>query len=305
MPKFRRRGLAVQTIVALASFMAAMTVIHDQAQAEDGASEFAEIRNNAGWAAADGVVTLTGAPSRDNFLSTRMALADSVASLEFRSPKGARADLYVQGRYGVALVGTGDWQPVSIRFRAPRMDSGFNKVANALMLEVRVGDDVRRNVVFDKPSEGARWDAEDFRGPIVIYVSEGAFAVRGLKYEPADFSPLTVPAASGGATNEKDLVDSVALGKETFHNVGCEACHLVDPSSTAVSSGPNLYGLLRTEPRMREVAEGADGRRFQIKAGREYLHRSVRTPADQLAVAESGPTRGQAYLPVMPPFAPE
>lgn len=53
---------------------------------------------------------------------------------------------------------------------------------------------------------------------------------------------------------------------------------------------------------MREVAEGADGRRFQIKANREYLHRSVRAPADQLAIAEDGPTRGQAYLPVMPAF---
>jgi hypothetical protein len=30
----------------------------------------------------------------------------------------------------------GDWQGVSIRFRAPRMDAGFNKIANALMLEV-------------------------------------------------------------------------------------------------------------------------------------------------------------------------
>ena len=65
------------------------------------------------------------------------------------------------------------------------MDAGFNKIANALMLDVRVGNDVRRNVVFDKPSEGARWDAEDFRGPIVIYVSEGAFALRNLRYQPA------------------------------------------------------------------------------------------------------------------------
>ena len=53
------------------------------------------------------------------------------------------------------------------------MDAGFNKVANAMMLEVRVGNELRTNVVFDKPSEGARWDAEDFRGPLVVYVSEG------------------------------------------------------------------------------------------------------------------------------------
>ena len=59
------------------------------------------------------------------------------------------------------------------------------------MLEVRVGDDVRRNVVFEKASEGARWDAEDFRGPIVIYVREGPFELRNVRYQPADFSPLT------------------------------------------------------------------------------------------------------------------
>ena len=66
-----------------------------------------------------------------------------------------------------------------------------------------------------------------------------------------------MPKVSGGATNEKELIDSVALGKETFHSVGCEACHLVAPSETAVSSGPNLFGLMRTEARAREVAEGA------------------------------------------------
>jgi hypothetical protein len=72
-----------------------------------------------------------------------------------------------------------------------------------------------------------------------------------------------------------------------------------------VSSGPNLFGLFRTEPRTREVVEGGEGHRFQIKAGREYLHNSVRDPAHQLAVAESGATRGQPYLPVMPAYAKE
>ena len=74
---------------------------------------------------------------------------------------------------------------------------------------------------------------------MVFYVTQGAFALRNVSYEPADFAPLTVPKVSGGETNEKELIDSVALGKETFHSVGCEACHLVAPSETAVSSGPN------------------------------------------------------------------
>ena len=96
-----------------------------------------------------------------------------MTTFDFRAPKGAKANAYIQGRYGIELNGTGDWQSVAVRFRAPRMDHGFNKIANALMLEVRVGSDVRHNVVFEKPSEGARWDAEDFRGPIVFYVTAG------------------------------------------------------------------------------------------------------------------------------------
>ena len=111
MPKFRCRGLAVLTIVAVASF--------PTVQAQEGTGSMADFRGSKGWTLADGVATLTGAPNRENFLSTRLALADSVASLEFRAPKGARADAYVQGRYGVPLLGTGDWQAVALRFRAP------------------------------------------------------------------------------------------------------------------------------------------------------------------------------------------
>ncbi len=296
MLKFSHRAAAVLTTLALASFL----VVHAQSSSGPGP----EFRGSDAWSLADGVVTFTGTPSRETPLNTRFAFADSVTSFEFRSPKGAKANAYLQGRYGIELNGTGEWQRVAVRFRGPRMDAGFNKVANAMMLEVRVGDDVRRNVVFEKASEGARWESEDFRGPVVFYVTQGTFALRNMSHEPADFGPVTVPKVSGGETNEKELFDSVALGKETFHSVGCEACHLVAPSETAVSSGPILFGLLRPEARAREVAEG-EGHRFQVKANRDYLRRSIRAPADQLAVAESGPTRGQAYLPVMPAFPAE
>src|SRR5688572_2193856 len=295
----RRHTLAVLTTVALASFFSTAGL------AQNAGGPGSEFRLTNGWTMADGVMTLTSPPTRDNPLSTRAAHADSVTTLEFRAPKGAEATLYVQGRYGVPLAGTGDWTQVAIKFRAPRFDEGFSKRANALMLEVRVGTDVRQNVVYDKASEGGRWDNEDFRGPLVIYVQEGAFSFRNVRHLPGDFSELTVPAASGGATNEKELVDSVAQGKQAFHDVGCEACHLVEKDSAATSSGPNLHGLLKSTPRLREVAEGDEGRRFQVKAGREYLHRSVRDPGVQLAVAESGPTQGQSYLPVMPPYTKE
>ena len=93
MSKISCRGLAVLTVVALASF---------NASAASGAAGLGpEFRDSPAWSRQDDVITLIGEPSRDNFLSTRGALADSMTSLEFRAPQGAHADLYVQGRYGV------------------------------------------------------------------------------------------------------------------------------------------------------------------------------------------------------------
>ena len=285
-----RHTLAVVTIVALASF-------HVQAQEASPAAAF---RDNPAWTVSDGALTTTG-PAEGRGLGTRATLADSVTAFEFKSPAGATASLYLMGRYGFELKGNGNWQSFHVKFRAPRFDEGYNKLSPGLVLEVRNGGEVKKNLIIAGPSDGAIWQGEDKRGPAFIVVKSGPFAVRNASHDPADFEEVTLPKADGGDTNEKELKDLVAMGKELFTQVGCEACHRVEPNDAAVSSGPNLYGLIRSEPRNREVVEG-EGHRFQIKAGREYLRRSVRTPADQLAVAERGDTKGQPYLPVMPPY---
>jgi mono/diheme cytochrome c family protein len=297
MLNIRRYTLALLTVGVLTSF--AIT------QAQIAGPSAGPFRASKGWTQGpDGVLTSTGT-GLENSLATRGAYADSVTTLEYRAPKGARAAMYMQGRYAFELPGTGEWQSFSLRFRAPRFDEGFSKQQNALGIEARTGNAVQRNVIIEKASPGARWDAEDMRGPAILVVAEGRYEVRNLRQDGADFSQLTLPKSSGGDTNEKSLRDLVAFGKETFEAVGCMACHLTESGSSAVSSGPNLYGLFRPEPRAREIVEGGEGHRFQVKAGREYLHHSVRDPADQLAVAESGATQGQPYLPVMPPFAKE
>lgn len=296
MSKFQRCALAVLTSIVFTS----SAILHAQ-----GAPASGLFRDNPTWADAGGVLTASAPTPMGNALNTRRALADSVTSFEFRAPPGAKAVLFMQGRYGFELAGTGEWQQVLLRFRAPRFDAGYNKEANALALEERVGKETRRNVVFEKSSPGARWAAEDMRGPAIFVVVQGSLSLRNVRHDPADFAQVTVPAAPGGDTNEKALVDFVALGREKFEQLGCVACHLVEPSETAVSSGPNLFGLLRPEARSREVVEGGEGHRFAVKANRQYLQRSLREPAEQLAVAESGPTRGQAYLPVMPVFGAE
>ncbi len=270
----------------------------------DEADPMASFVENSAWHTVDGNIQFGQAagPSR---LVTRAYIGDSVTSFDFRADPGAAAILYVQGRYGLPLVGTGGWQSVAVRFRAPRFDAARNKMENALELEVRVGPDTRRNVVLEKQSDQPQFNWEDAGGPTVIEVARGPFALRGFRHERADFSQIVVPLQSGADSNERQLVDSVAMGKKAFESVGCSACHLLEPASGAVSTGPNLYGLFRVEPRKREVAEGADARRFQVVAGREYLHRSVRSPTAQLAVAESGPARGTPYPPIMPAFSRE
>ena len=296
MSKFSGRVLAVLTIALCASFVAA--------RAADAPGGFGAFRDNQAWTAADGAVS-SSATTMQNALASRVTTADSVTSFEYRAPAGARATLYLLGRYAVPMTGNGDWQTLTVRMRAPRYDAGYNKQSNAFALEITNGGRTQRNVVYDGASPGARWPAEDMRGPAFFVIDEGTFAVRNSRHDPANFDEVTVPSASGGETNEKSLIDIVARGKELFTSVGCEACHLVERDSQAVSSGPNLFGVFRSEPRTREVVEGAEGHRFQVKANREYLHHSVRAPADQLAVAESGATRGTAYPAVMPPFTQE
>jgi mono/diheme cytochrome c family protein len=296
MSKISSRVLAVLTAAVFASFVA----VH----AADARAGHGAFRDKASWTVADGAVS-SSATGLENALVSRATLADSVTSLDYKAPAGAQAHLLLMGRYAVPVTGNGDWQNLTVRLRAPRFDAGYNKQSRALALEITNAGKTRRNVIFEGASPGARWPAEDMRGPTFFVIDEGSFAVRNSRHDPANFDEITLPAASGGDSNEKSLIDIVARGKELFTSVGCEACHRVERDSQAVSSGPNLFGLFRSEPRTREVVEGGEGHRFQVKANREYLHHSVRAPSDQLAVAESGDTKGAAYPAVMPPFTRE
>ncbi len=294
MTRFKRHHQSIALALALLAHVSLVSAQGDP---------FGAFRTKAEWTAADNAISLE-TPSPTSMLVTHGVYADSVTSLEFHAPRGSSAMLHVQGRYVFALEGNGDWQSFELKFRGPRFDAGFNKLQNAFALEVRNGSRVERNLIFEGASPGARWDNEDHRGPTFLTVKQGPFKIRNAVHQAADFSQVTPPATSGGETNEKTLIDTVALGKETFNSVGCEACHSVHQNDTSVTSGPNLFGLFQAEPRAREVIEG-EGHRFQVKAGREYLHRSIRSPSEELAIAESGPKRGEAFLPVMPPFTKE
>ena len=257
--------------------------------------------------AKDGNILVLNANGSTEHLRAIENIGDSVLDTEFLVPEGSDAKLYIQGRYAVDLKNVNnEWQKLHATFRAPRYNEASTKVDAALIIEVRInGEPVLVNDIRPTMSENANIGWEGPAGATSFLVTKGQLALRNFTIAPADFSLITMPKNSGEATNQKELVDFVALGKETFESVGCNACHSTIKNDSGVSTGPNLYGLFKREPRDREIVEGGEGHRFTIKADRQYLHRSIRSATDQLAVAESGAKKGEAFLPIMPAFSPQ
>jgi len=100
-------------------------------------------------------------------------------------------------------------------------------------------------------------------------------------------------------------VDAVAEGKTAFELYGCVVCHAVAKDDATVRIGPNLHGLFLNEPREREVLDPKSGEKKKVKADKNYYLDSARKSWDVLAVAESGPTKGIAFLAAMPLFTTE
>ena len=104
------------------------------------------------------------------------------------------------------------------------------------------------------------------------------------------------------AQEEFNAVDE---GKTVFSTMGCIECHVVARDDNSLKTGPSLYGLFTTTPRKREVGFTGKTDRKAMTADKSYFINSVRQSWDVLAVAEKGPTKGAAYLPVMPMYTSE
>ncbi|MGJ8695458.1 MAG: hypothetical protein ACSHYF_04020 [Verrucomicrobiaceae bacterium] len=109
-------------------------------------------------------------------------------------------------------------------------------------------------------------------------------------------SLLALPAFS------QEKIDLVQLGRETFHAVGCAECHSEIKNDDAVKTGPGLYGLFQQKARKREVLSGGEQHRQTVTADFNYFRQSLRRAAEDIAIAESGATKGEPYLPIMPPY---
>lgn len=276
-------------------------------------------------------------------LVTKESFSDSVLSFEVLLTEGARLGLYLQGRYEIVLTSSvgealtvdsmgalaprwdenrdpkayagvipvsdaakpaGEWQTVSVRFRAPRYNEAGQKVESALFLEVQInGEVVQRNTIATGFTRGAINPWETTSGPLMLRLHEGSVALRDLQLGRADFENVTLPSESGGDTNEDALQDFVAQGEKMFKSLGCSSCHAVNQGEASVRAGPNLYGLFQLEPRDRVVKQGESDTRFTLKADRSYLHSSVRMPDSELAIGEQGAKEGQVFQPIMPAYS--
>lgn len=107
------------------------------------------------------------------------------------------------------------------------------------------------------------------------------------------------------ATLHAEPVNLVKKGEEAYQLWGCATCHAVAKDDLSIKSGPSLYDLFQTEPRSREVLDPASGKTITVPADKAYFIDSVRNPGPRLAIHEIGPTKGEAYPPVMPQFTAE
>lgn len=116
---------------------------------------------------------------------------------------------------------------------------------------------------------------------------------------------MTIPMLAAGVTMGQGEYDAVQRGNEVFESMGCIVCHSVAKGDLTAKTGPNLHGVFLNEPRERMVAVPASGEKINIKADQAYFTNSIRKSWDQLAIAESGNTKGTAYPAIMPMYAPE
>ncbi len=244
-------------------------------------------------------------------LRSRGEMGDNLVQLSYRLPAGAegRAVLMMHARYPVPLTGEPEvWHTVRARVRGSRYDEANNKLQDAMILDAVIdGETVLHNQLFAKQDDDSEYEWENGEGPTTLLVTMPGFALRDFEVRRADFEAVTVPEESGGENNFGELIDFVAMGRDSFSSVGCVECHAVGQDDASVKAGPNLWGLFRNVPRDREIAD-PEGHRFSVTANDTYLHNAVRDPQSELAIAEKAPAIvpvGQPFFPVMVPYTPE
>lgn len=293
----------------------------------------------------EGTILFTQGTSddRNGYLESNANYSDQIVSFDYLTPQGSQAAVLIQGRYEVSLANSaksainpntagtiaggfnrntdqtfqaqlpttnasspiGEWNSITIRFRTLRNDEAFNKTANSIFLDITLNGEVVQQdaqIPYYTPHSILEWEQSD--GPLVFRAASGPIAIRNLKLDHANYNSVVISEPSQ-PTNAADLIDQVEIGHEAFTALGCIECHTTIKGDTSFKTGPNLFGLFQRTPRKRQILEPATDARFQIDADLSYAKRSIRQPAAELAIAETGPTEGQPYLPVMVPYSEE
>lgn len=167
-------------------------------------------------------------PKKAGYLQTVDQFGDCTVEAEFIIPKGSNSGIYLQGRYEVQIldsygkdkVGYGDmggiyqrvdpkrtpsgfdghaplvnaakpageWQALTIKFRAPRLDTDGNLLEKPIILSVVLnGQTVQTNVTLHGPTNSAQrqgWAAKDH---VFIQGDHGPIAFRKFKATAENF----------------------------------------------------------------------------------------------------------------------
>jgi mono/diheme cytochrome c family protein len=308
----------------------AWTLVENVAPTADGSHLFATTGHD------NRILFLNAARRGTPHLRTAASVGDCLVTMEYLLRADARAGIYLHTAYRIQLDGDkagslgvmvngngkpdpvgivpplhpvvappGTWQRLEARIRAPRYNAAGAKMQNAVLLEVKINDVVvQSNTLATGWCAGTEFPRETSDASTTIAVDAGGMAIREFSLRRADFEAITLPPASGQATNAAELVDAVQQGATLFRTLACFECHATQPDDPSPKAGPNQFGLFQVVPRDREIAAAGEGNHFIIKADHAYLLRSLRTPLNELAIAERGPTTGTPYLPAMPPYLP-
>lgn len=293
----------------------------------------------------DGEILYTDGEAADGNgnLESHATFSDQVVSFDYLVPEGSQAAVILQGRYEVLLASSqgqavdehtagaiaggfnnntghpfeaqlpssnaalsaGEWNSITLRFRTLRNDEAFNKLSNSLFLDITLNGEVVQQdtqIPYYTSNSSFQWEQTD--GPLIFRATSGPIAIRNLTLDHANYDAVTIFEPSQ-PTNASELVDQVEIGQQAFTSLGCIECHTTKKGDTSFKTGPNVFGLFQRTPRKREIVEPATDARFQVDADFSYAKRSIRQPAAELSIAETGPNQGQPYLPVMAPYSEE
>ena len=153
---------------------------------------------------------LVNAVSGGADISTEAKWGDCLIELELMVPKGSNSGVYVMGEYEVQVLDSfgkekmtqgdigaiygvappkvnaskapGEWQKMTIDFRAPKFDGDGKKTANAKFIKIELnGQVVQENGEMKGPTPGGLTGKEAPTGPIMFQGDHGPVAFRAIK----------------------------------------------------------------------------------------------------------------------------